>query len=177
MKRNPYRAAYAALLLALVVACSPGGDPAVDVNVEVNAGNGPAATLESAMQADRDFAAMVASEGPAAAFEAWFDAEGEFVEPGIVTKGGAQVAENFAQSPPGFTIEWAPDGGHGSASGDLAVTTGRYTVKADMGVLAVGRYLTTWRKSPDGQWKVVLDTTVADPAPATVEPEQQGSPS
>jgi ketosteroid isomerase-like protein len=32
--------------------------------------------------------------------------------------------------------------------------------------MRTGRYLTVWKKQPDGSWKVVRDIGVQDPAPA-----------
>lgn len=164
MKRNPYRAAFAAMTLALLVACSPAA-PAADSPVDAAAAAKTA--LDSAMQADRDFAAMIKTDGLKPAFLKYMDpTDSQFIEAGVVSKGAEQIAAGFDQSPPGFTLEWAPDGGHAAASGDLATTTGRYAVKMDAATLAVGRYLTVWRKDAAGDWKVVADTTIADPPAA-----------
>jgi ketosteroid isomerase-like protein len=41
------------------------------------------------------------------------------------------------------------------------VTVGRYAVvrrSARSDTLEHGRYLTLWRKQPDGKWKILLDT-------------------
>jgi ketosteroid isomerase-like protein len=172
MNRNPYRAAFAAMTLGLVVACSPAAEVKADAKAEQEK------ALQAAMQADRDFAAMSAKDGLKAAFLAYMDpADGEFIGPGSVVKSAAKVADGFSQSPPGFAIEWAPDGGHGSASGDLAVTTGRYTIKAGADTLEQGRYVTVWRKDAVGALKAVMDLGVADPAaaPATT-PDPEGRP-
>ncbi len=174
MKRNPYRAALAALVVVLAVACS---GPSVGVDVKVNVKNAQA-TLEAAMQADREFAAAVKKDGPKAAFLAWFEAEGsQFIDRGSMLVGATAIAAPFGQSPPGFTLEWAPDGGHASAAGEFAVTTGRYAVKLDAQQIDAGRYVTTWRKNAEGAWKVVLDATIADPsAPPTTTPDPEGRP-
>ncbi len=124
-------------------------------------------TLAEATEADKAFAAATLKDGPTVSFLAWFEPEdSQFIAPGQVSKGAAAIAAGFAGSPPGFAIAWVPDGGVGSASGDLAVTTGRYTVKQGEQVLEAGRYITTWRKNAEGAWKVVIDTTIADPAAA-----------
>lgn len=173
-RKAPYRAAFAALIVVLAVACS---GPSVGVDLKVNVKN-EQVTLDSAMQADRDFAAAVKKDGPKAAFLAWFEAEGSrFIDRGSMLEGAAAIAEPFAQSPPGFTLEWAPDGGHASAGGDFAVTTGRYAVKVGAQQIDAGRYVTTWRKNAQGAWKVVLDATIADPsAPTTTTPDPEGRP-
>jgi ketosteroid isomerase-like protein len=176
MNRNPYRAAFAAMTLSLAVACSPATAPAASVAAD------PAAaaktTLEAAMQADKDFAALSVKEGPTAAFQAYLDpVDGQFIGPGSVSKGVDQVVAGFAQSPPGFAIDWTPDGGHGSASGDLAVTTGRYTIKIAADTIEQGRYVTVWRKDAAGALKAVMDLGVADPPPqAPAAPDPNGRP-
>ena len=60
MKRSAYRYAFGATLLALVVACS--GSGGLDVNVDIS--GSPEKTLEAAMKADQDFAALAAKDGP-----------------------------------------------------------------------------------------------------------------
>ncbi len=82
----------------------------------------------------------------------------------------------FDQLPPGFALEWTPDGGHGSMSGDLAVTTGRFTVKAGGELVDQGRYVTVWRKDAAGALKAVMDLGVPDPGPKTEGPDPEGRP-
>ena len=175
IKKHPYRAAFAAMLLALVVACSAGGGgPTVDVKA------GAEATLQSAMEADKAFVADIKKNGLQAAFLSWFEPEGsQFIDRGSMLTGAANIAAPFAQTPPGFMIDWAPDGGHASAAGDFATTTGRYTVKMGDQQIDAGRYVTSWKKNAEGAWKVVLDATIADPLPAGAvppTPDPQGRP-
>ena len=167
IKRHPYRAAFVAMLLALAVACSGSTDPNLNVNVGATAEK----TLESAMQADRDFAAAVKTDGLKTAFLAWFEPEGsQFIDRGSMITGAASIAAPFEQAPPGFMLEWAPDGGHASDAGDFATTTGRYTVRMGDQQIDAGRYVTSWKKNAEGEWKVVLDATIADPPKSDVPP-------
>lgn len=174
-RRGPYIAAFSAMALALVVACSPAGAPA---GPAVAVG-GAQATLDSALQADRDFAAAVAKDGPKAAFLAWFHAtDSQFIQPGVHLKGAEAIAAPFGQSPPGFTLGWTPDSGVASASGDFATTTGRYAVKMGDQTVEQGRYMTSWRKDEAGAWKVVMDATIADPPALVIDipPDPDGRP-
>ena len=167
IKRHPYRAAFVAMLVALAVACSAGGGAGPTVDVKASAEE----TLQSAMEADKAFVADIKKNGLQAAFLAWFEPEGsQFIDRGSMLTGAANIAAPFAQSPPGFMLDWAPDGGHASASGDFATTTGRYTVKMGDQQIDAGRYVTTWKKNPEGAWKVVLDATIADPPASDVPP-------
>jgi len=180
MKRNPYRAAFAAMTLSLLMACSQGGAPAAG-NADPKAA--VQATLDGALQADRDFAAMSKKDGVKAAFLQYMDpAEGSFIQPGVVVTGAEKIAAGFDGSPPDFVIDWTPDGGHGSSGGDLAVTTGRYTISAGGQSIEQGRYVTVWRKDAAGVFKGVMDLGVPDPAaqqstvPTPDKPDLEGRP-
>lgn len=56
------------------------------------------------------------------------------------------------------------------AAGDLAVETGRYdwTVQEKDGKVRhdLGRYLTVWQRQPDGNFRIIHDAAISDPAPA-----------
>ena len=43
------------------------------------------------------------------------------------------------------------------ADGTLGYTWGRYRVEAGDSITGRGRYLTVWRRQPDGSWKVDAD--------------------
>lgn len=185
MKRNPYRAAFAAMTVSLLVACSQGGGgepaPAPDAAAELE--TAAQVSLESAVQADRDFAAMSKAQGPKAAFLQYMHpTDSAFFQPGVVVTGAEAIAGGFDASPPDFGIDWTPDGGHGSASGDLAVTTGRYTIHVSGQPIEQGRYVTVWRQDEAGALKAVMDLGVPDPAaqapttPTPDNPDLQGRP-
>jgi ketosteroid isomerase-like protein len=174
IKRHPYRAAFVALLVALAVACSASTDAGLTVDV----GGTPEKTLEAAMQADRDFAAMARAEGPKAAYLNYMHpTDAKFLQPGAVVQGAEAIAAVFAQSPPDFAIAWEPDGGHGSASGDLAVTTGLYTISTGATPVEKGRYVMVWSKDAAGELKATMEMSVPDPAvqPGTA-PDPEGRP-
>jgi ketosteroid isomerase-like protein len=174
IKRHPYRAAFGAMLVALVVACSG----STDVGLSVDIGSSPEKTLAAAMQADRDFAAMSKAEGLKAAFLKYMHpTDSKFLQPGAVVQGAEAIAGGFAQSPPDFNIAWDPDGGHGAASGDLAVTTGLYTISIGAQPIEKGRYVTVWTKDAAGELKASMDMSVPDPAaPPTTAPDPEGRP-
>jgi len=67
------------------------------------------ATLQSAMEADKAFVADIKKNGLQAAFLAWFEPEGsQFIDRGSMLIGTANIAAPFAQTPPGFMIDWTP---------------------------------------------------------------------
>lgn len=175
--RTPYRAAFAAMTLALLVACSGESGPKVVADPAL----AQATSLEAAMRVDRDFAAMAKKDGLKAAFLKYMDKDGSFIQPGAMINGGEKVAAGFEGSPPDFMVDWTPDGGHGSVSGDMAVTTGLYAISAGGQQVEKGRYVTVWRKDAAGELKAVMDTSVMDPpalvtTPTPDKPDFQGRP-
>lgn len=168
-KKAPYRYAFVAMVAALAVACSGPMGSGGDVKAEAPTAQ---ATLDSALQADRDFAAAVAKDGAKTAFRAWFHpTDSQFIDAGSYLKGVDAIVAPFDQSPPDFTIGWTPDSGVASASGDFATTTGRFAVKMGAQTIQEGRYMTSWRKDETGAWKVVMDATIADPPASNFPPE------
>ena len=93
------------------------------------------------MDADRAFAAAVAKDG-ADAWAAWFAEDGAMIQAGV------------------GEVEWEPERADLAASGDLGWTTGPWQLRqegADGPIASRGRYVSIWRRQPDGSWKVVMD--------------------
>jgi ketosteroid isomerase-like protein len=80
------------------------------------------------------------------------------------------VTSSFAA--PGFRITWTPESAVVAASGDLGYTTGanEVSVPDSTGRVTkmVGRYLTVWRREPDGRWRCVED--YSSPGPVDARP-------
>ena len=114
--------------------------------------------------ADRTFARAVADSG-APAWNARLAPD--VAKPGngglILLRGAVPVAANdkaiFADN--STLLVWEPTDAVPYADRVTGVTVGRYaTVRrsARTDTLDHGRYLTLWRKQPDGRWKIILDT-------------------
>ena len=62
---------------------------------------------------------------------------------------------------PGFQIDWRPVQADVAASADLGYTIGtaefQWRDKDGKLVESTGKYLTVWKKQPDGKWLVVAD--------------------
>jgi ketosteroid isomerase-like protein len=122
------------------------------------------------MAADRRFAAEVAAADPAdrgAVWAGWFAPDGRQIVPGTVVTGHETITAlmDGAFTSPGFALEWDPDTAAASPDGQLGWTSGRYVSRGigpEGEVVTEGRYLTIWRRLPDGAWKVDLDTGVPD---------------
>jgi ketosteroid isomerase-like protein len=71
----------------------------------------------------------------------------------------------------GPTLSWRPTAGEVLVGGDVGYTVGSWVrrTKGPDGkpVESRGQYLTTWRRQPDGKWKVVYD--IGSEAPLDLE--------
>ena len=114
------------------------------------------------MDADRAFAAAVAGGG-ADAWTAWFATDGAMLQDGVgEVRGAAAIRDAVAYlDRPGFALSWEPVRAEIAASGDLGWTTGEWTLRPAPGAPpGRGRYVSIWRRQPDGSWKVVMDLGV-----------------
>ncbi|MDX1579471.1 MAG: DUF4440 domain-containing protein [Gemmatimonadota bacterium] len=153
-------AALFSLALATAAGCS--SPPATDV----------AAEREALMEADRAWAeAYAASDDPAETFVAGM-ADGATLLPpeAPLAQGKAAIREVVVQleSMPGFSVTWSPEVADVGSGGDLGYTRGTYqmTMEGPDGPMSIdGKYLTIWKKQPDGTWEVTADMFNAD-APA-----------
>jgi ketosteroid isomerase-like protein len=72
---------------------------------------------------------------------------------------------------PGFSVSWEPHEAVISPDGRFGYTTGvnSFTAPDARGKLVTtpGRYVTVWRKAPDGSWKCVIDFWNSGPTPST----------
>jgi ketosteroid isomerase-like protein len=130
---------------------------------------------------ERKFAAAVA-EGGGAAFASYFDKDGITLanrqSPQI---GQAAIAAHATWSPNTYQLTWKPDGGELSAAGDMGYTWGHYEGRslgpaAAAGAVEHGRYMTVWKREPDGVWKVVMDSSNEDPPEAECKCSVNGTP-
>lgn len=113
------------------------------------------------LDADRAFAAAVA-DGGADAWASWFAEDGAMIQAGVgEIRGRAAIREGVAYlDRPGVALRWQPERADIAASGDLGWTTGPWELRSDgpdSPVATRGRYVSIWRRQPDGTWKVVMD--------------------
>lgn len=162
---------HAFLALALCVSLAACKAPAID--------NGAAAADSSA-----EVAAVKAVEtGLQAAFKAkdaakvasFYAADADIVTPFLPPRRGADqekaTANDFGD--PAFALEFA--NGRTEVSGDMAFTRGTYTVTytnpGDKQVTTQsGSYVTVFRKTAEGSWKIVQDIATPGPPAAPTVP-------
>jgi uncharacterized protein (TIGR02246 family) len=132
-----------ALLAAVALAAGSSADEAVraaDVALDRASGARDAGAFGKLLEEDAVFAGgREVSRGRAAVVEAWTP----FFRPG------------------GASLRWAPVRVVVSASGDVAMTTGRWTLERagpdGRPARAEGEYVTAWRRAADGAWRVAVD--------------------
>ncbi len=113
------------------------------------------------------FAKDVLARG-GAAFAEWFAEDG-------VALGNAQapvvgrvaIAKSANWSPKVYQLTWTPTDATMGPSGDVGYTWGHFEGHSKDAngnpVTTSGRYITIWRKQPNGEWKVVLDAGANEP--------------
>jgi len=113
------------------------------------------------------FAADTA-KGGGAAFASWFADDAVTLSNGRApVVGKAAIAADTTWSPADYQLTWTPEGGRMSPAGDMGFTWGHYEghFKKPDGSAGVttGRYMTVWKKQPNGSWKVALDASNNEP--------------
>ena len=74
---------------------------------------------------------------------------------------------------PGYSLKWSPTLANVGGAADLGYTIGTYHMKlpdSDGNLVEIdGKYLSLWKRQPDGNWKIAVDmfNTDGPPAPAT----------
>lgn len=113
------------------------------------------------------FARDVAKRG-GAAFADWFADDGVTLGNGAApVMGKFAIATSTTWSPKDYQLIWTPTDAVMGPSGDMGYTWGHYEGHskdaAGNPITTSGRYITIWRKQPDGTWKVVLDAGANEP--------------
>jgi len=113
------------------------------------------------------FAKDVAARG-GAAFADWFAGDGVSLGNGAAPNiGKVAIAKSAAWSPKDYQLTWTPTDAMMGPSGDMGYTWGHYEGHSKDAngnpITTTGRYITMWRREPDGNWKVVLDAGSNEP--------------
>lgn len=162
----------AALFCLLAFCCSasaqlnPFSKPAPDNNPLTNPGLTPEISFLYNLEAK--FAHDTA-QGGGAAFAKWFaDDAVELSNGKAPVIGRAAIAAGANWTPRQYQLTWTPEGARMSVSGDMGFTWGHYEGRSKdrdgTPIITTGRYMTVWKKQPDGSWKVALDASNQEPA-------------
>jgi ketosteroid isomerase-like protein len=109
------------------------------------------------------------AKGGGKAFATWFADDAVTLsngKPAVLGRGAIAAQANW--DPKQYSLTWTPQGAQMSASNDMGFTWGHYTgTSKDANghpIETSGRYITIWKKLPDGVWKVALDASADDSA-------------
>lgn len=101
-------------------------------------------------------------------FATWFADDAVVLnngKPAVMGRGA--IAASAQWDPKTYQLTWAPLGAQMGPSNDMGFTWGRYEGRSKdakgQPVVVSGRYMTVWKKMPDGGWKVVLDASAEEP--------------
>ena len=116
------------------------------------------------------FAKDVAERG-GAGFADWFAEDGVVLGNGQAPLvGRVAIAKSTTWSPKDYQLTWTPIDAVMGPSGDIGYTWSHFEGHSKDAngnpVITSGRFITIWRKQPDGNWKVVLDAGSNEPAAA-----------
>jgi ketosteroid isomerase-like protein len=132
-----------------------------------------AGPVEDMISADRAFAKMADQESVPAAFAEYAARDVRMFPEGEHSYAGRDaMMQRFASWPADATLEWEPVEGMAASSGDFGFTWGTYVFTAqgeDGQTVEHGKYVSIWRKGPDGAWKFIVDIGNASPAPDAAE--------
>ena len=79
-----------------------------------------------------------------------------------MNRGRDAIGAAFADFPVDAVLDWAPVAADVAGSGDLGCTVGEAAVAPRR---SYSKYLTVWKRQPNGAWKFVADGGNARPAP------------
>jgi ketosteroid isomerase-like protein len=116
------------------------------------------------------FARDVATGG-GKAFASWFADDAVSLSNGRAPLlGHAAIAASANWDPKTYQLAWTPTAAQMGPSNDMGFTWGHYEGHSKDAhgepILLTGRYITVWKKLPDGTWKVALDASATEPPAA-----------
>jgi len=128
----------------------------------------PAEVVPDVITTDREFARTALEFGIRAAYERFL------ADDAVVFRPLPVRARDWLEThePATGRIEWAPAVAETACDSSLAVTLGTWSYTAkDSKVADTGQYLTVWRRTEAGEWRIVLDQSISLPSmPAVLPP-------
>ncbi len=122
------------------------------------------------MELDGRFEKSVEAGG-GKAFASWFASDSVILSNGKpAVMGHTAIAAQSQWDPRVYQLTWVPEGAQMGPSNDMGFTWGHYEGRSKdkngQPVVISGRYLTIWKKLPNGEWKVALDASANAPPTA-----------
>ncbi len=159
-----------AVILLLTLGCTAAVETSgQDINLE--------AERALLLETDRALAEVYStSETPLDTIFASFTDDARVLAPDIPMAEGWDASRAvFAklEALPGYSLKYSPAIADVGGAADLGYTIGTYHMKlpgSDGSIVEIdGKYLSIWKRQPDGNWKIAVDifTTDGPPVPAT----------
>jgi ketosteroid isomerase-like protein/predicted esterase len=127
------------------------------------------ANSDALLAADTAFAKLAAQKGAADAFFAYAAESATLLLTGELSAQGRDAIRQTMTALAGGELKWTPVAADLARSGDLGYTWGNYEYRAPatdgQANLHRGKYVTIWKKQPDGAWKFVLEISNPNSAP------------
>ncbi len=108
------------------------------------------------------------TEGGGKAFTSWFADDAVTLsngKPAVLGRGA--IAQTANWDPKVYQLSWIAQGAQMGPSNDMGFTWGRYEGHATdhngKPIVTSGRYITIWKKLPNGSWKVAMDASADEP--------------
>jgi len=119
------------------------------------------------LELERQLSALAQEQGLGGALASVIDpGEGIVVRPGVTLSGAEAIQAGLTPPANAGPIYWQPDRVHVARGGDMGVTSGRYVQVIRGGEAVQGRYVVVWRRDEGGQWRILTETRIPDPARA-----------
>jgi ketosteroid isomerase-like protein len=117
---------------------------------------------------DAAFSKKSEAKGAAIAFYDYMAPNATTLPAGDQPVHGREAIRDSLSSVKGL-LKWRPIEAEVAASGDMGYTWGTYEYQGEdpdkNPVLRYGKYVTIWKKQPDGSWKAILDCGNQNPPP------------
>lgn len=85
-------------------------------------------------------------------------------KPAVLGRGA--IAQQATWDPRQYQLSWIAQGAQMGPSNDMGFTWGQYTGRAKdrngEPIITTGRYMTIWKKTANGSWKVAMDASAND---------------
>jgi ketosteroid isomerase-like protein len=121
------------------------------------------------LQTDKDFCALAQQLGVAEAFRTYAAEDAILLPLGEHPVRGRDAIFATMSAGPKYALTWAPETADVAGSGDLGYTWGQSVVRRTgedgRPIVRHGKYLTVWKRQPDGSWKYVMDIGNPSPTP------------
>ncbi|MBP6690222.1 MAG: nuclear transport factor 2 family protein [Hyphomonadaceae bacterium] len=116
------------------------------------------------LELERQLSATAQTEGLGGALAPVMATNGMVIRPGVTLSGAEDITRGLAPPAGAGPIYWQPDRVEVSNSGDMGMTSGRYVQVITGAEAQQGRYVVVWRRDGSGDWKVLTETRIPDPA-------------